>query len=347
MAPVVSTSRRSISGATGPIVIYASGLGNPRRVNVATRQQTRTVRFFEVVDRKSGLPLEHDLPWSDALAALSRGDISPGDRTVKFAGEDHHGGPWQMSGLPDMLLFSKIREDYDLPDVFDRTSGALEALQIAETQGIAETTHVGFFPSNIVGMIRTNTTPGAGSLEAWVNGMHLFDGTEPVLVQPLSRVAVTARVADVEQARGISVRMRTTAAQAIADRAPRLADITERLNQQFGSVMVEMRIYIPQDQGHVEESTAIMDEAEGLLALTADGAAVEGLQAAHLTYLSREKEVADDINILKDKLAERVEVEVIDEEGRSTRRESAAQAMQHAYNRLEDDLQAAVGRSRD
>ncbi len=313
---------------------------------MAKRVRTRVVRFFEIVDARSGHPLAEELEWSLTLEALGRHDVSVEDRTVRIAGEDHHGGPWRLSGLPNMLLFSKIREEFELPDIFDRRSGALESLRIAESQGIAETTHVGFFPANIVAMIRTNTTPGAGSLERWINNMGLFEGLRPITVQPLSRVAVTQRVADVEQARGIKVRMRTTAAQGLAERAPRLAETVEHLHQLFGSVMVEMRIYIPQDQGYQEESDTILDEALGLLALTADGQAVDGVQAASLTYRSREKERADDINMLKDKLAERVEVEVLDDEGRSTRRESAAGAMAQAYTHLEADLMAAVSRDR-
>ena len=315
---------------------------------MAKPTQSRTVRFFEIVDLKTGEPFEHELPWSNALSALGDADVPAVDRTIKFNGEDHHGGPWQMSGLPDMLLFSKIREGVDLPELFDRGSGDLTPMQLAETQGVAETTHVGFFPSNVVGMIRTTAGPGAGSFEAWINAMTLFDtGVENLAVQPLSRVSVTARVADVDQARGLKIRMRTSAHQAIASGAPHLADITERLHEQFGSVMVEMRIYIPRDQGYTDESDVIMTEAEGLLALTADGHLADDVLAAHLTYRSREREKADDINMLKDKLAEQVEVEVVDESGRSTRRESAARAMQHAYSRLKDDLQAAVARNRD
>jgi hypothetical protein len=311
-----------------------------------TRSQTRTVRFFEIVERKTGLPLEAELDWDPTLDALGRSDVSVDDRTIDIAGEDHHGGPWVLSGYPSMLLFSKIRDDFELPELFDRANGQLEALEIAETKGVAETTHIGFFPQNIVGMIRTNTTPGAGNLERWINNMNLFDNLPAIDVQPLSRVAVTQRVADVEQARGIKIRMRTTAAQSIAGRAPRLADAVQHLQQQFGSVMVEMRIYIPQDQGYTEESSTIMEEANGLLALTADGEALDGVQAASLTYRSREKERADEINMFKDKLAEEVLVEVMDSEGRATRRASASLAMQTAYNHLRDDLQAAIDRPR-
>lgn len=314
---------------------------------MANHTQSRTVRFFEIIEQKTGLPLEHAFDWDPTLVALGKADVAVADRTVKIAGEDHHGGPWVLSGHPSMLLFSKIREDFELPELFDRSSGDLSALQIAESQGVAETTHVGFFPQNIVAMMRTNTTPGAGNLERWINSMHLFDNQPNVEVIPLSRVSVTQRVADVEQARGIKVRMRTTAAQSIAGSAPRLADAVSYLEQKFGPVMVEMRIYIPQDQGYSDASGTIMEEANGLLALTADGEPIDGVQAASLTYRSREKEKADEINMLKDKLAEQVFVEVVDAEGRSTRRASAALAMQAAYTRLEDDLQAAINRPRN
>ena len=308
--------------------------------------QSRTVRFFEVVDLKTGLPVEGELPWSKTTTALAHSDVSVDDRTVKIAGEDHHGGPWSLSGYPDMLLFSKIREDFELPELFDRGDGTLTALQIAETQGVAETTHVGFFPSNIVGMIRTNTGPGAGSFERWVNAMALFDGLPDLAVQPLSRVSVTQRVQDIEEARGITIRARSTAGQALAGKAPRIADTFDFLQQKFGSVMVEMRIYTTRDHGNAAESEAIMSEATGLLALTADGQSIPDVDAAKLTFLSKEKEKSDDINMLKDKLAETVEVEVVDKEGKSTRRASAARAMQQAYNRLEKDLQTAVDRPR-
>lgn len=312
---------------------------------MAAGTQMRTVRFFEIIDHKTSMPLESDLPWPDAIRALEQ--VGPRERTVPIGGDDHHGGPWSVSGLPEMLLMSKIRGDFALPELIDRNTGVLEALRIAETQGIAETTHLGFFPSNIVGMIRTNTTPGATSFEKWLNSMNLFGEQEPFAVIPLSRVEVQSRVNDIESARGVKIRMRSTASQAIADKAPRISAVTQTLEQQFGPVMVEMRVYLTQNDGlETPESAAIMAEATGLLALTQAGSIASGVDAASMTYLSRESEAIDEFNMFNDKLAEKVAVEVVDEKGLSTRRESAAKAMALAYDHLKKDLQAAVGRDR-
>lgn len=303
--------------------------------------QVRTVRFFEIVDHKTGGAIP-DLPWTDVLDNLGKASISPHDRTVEIKGDDHHGGPWTMSGHPSMLLFSRIRGSFEFPDLIDRRSGELEALTIAETKGVAETTHVGFFPSNVVAMVRSRTSPGATSLQRWINAMGLFEDPAPLDVQPLTRASVTQRINDVERARGVSVRVRSTAGQALADRAPRMADVIDVLQQQFGSVMVEMRIYTVGDQGETPESAALFAEAEGLLALTATGEVQDHIKAARMTYLSREKERDDEIDMLNEKLAERVEVETVDDEGKAAKRESAAIAMQVAYNHLRDDIEAAL-----
>lgn len=308
--------------------------------------QMRTVRFYEIVDRKSGEALEHDLPWDDVLVGLGAASMTPEQRTAKIAGDDHHGGAWMLSGFPSMLLFSRIRESYEFPDLFDRSSGSLEALELAESKGVAETTHVGFFPSNVIAMIRTQSSPGAGNLERWINEFEFFKGVERLAVQPLSRTSATERISDVEQARGVTVRMRTTAAQALVDRSPRLAEAVEVLHQKFGSVMVEMRIYTTDSEGGATESAAIMEEVEGLLALTASGEQIPGVDAAKLSYRSIETEKIDEINMMMEKLAERVEVQTIDDEGRSTRRESAAQAMMVAYGHLEADITEALSPAR-
>jgi len=310
------------------------------------RKETRTVRFFEVLNHDDMTPFSQHLPWDQALAGLTSSSLTAADRTVTISQEDHHGGGW-MGTPTNMLLFSRIRADYDVPEVFDRAAGTLEALTLAETQGVAETTHVAFFPHNIVGMIRTTTSPGATSLATWINRLELLSGLPLVDISPLSRVSITSKVQDIDRARGVKIRARTTASRALNDGgARRLADTLDRLEEQFGPVTVEMRIYVTDDQPASDVRGSILDEAQGLIRLTAAGDAVEGLQAAELTYDSLEREKVESLNMMKDKFAERVEVEVIDGSGRSTRRESAAQAMQRAYDYLRDDLLAAVERDR-
>lgn len=308
--------------------------------------QSRVVRFFELLEHDTGLPLSDDLPWDSALLALQTG-VSVADRTVNFEGSDHHGGPWLMSGFTSMLLFSRIRDNFDLPELFDRQRGTLDVLQVAESKGVAETTHIGFFPNNVIAMVRSGTDPGAGSFQKWINKMDIFDDLPLLDVAPLSRVAVTEKFKDVDQARGIKVRMRTTAAQSISSAAPYLSSAVDTLQETFGPVMVEMRIYLPKDEGYTEEARMIEEEARGLMALTSEGHAVDGLEAATIMYRSLETEKGAEINMLKDKLAERVEVEVIDTDGRATRRESASRAMLQAYTALKGDLEKAVQRSRN
>lgn len=308
--------------------------------------QTRTVRFYEVVDHRTTLPLPHVLPWDNALQELTHSSLSPLDRTVDIGGEDHHGGGWM--GTPNMLLLSKIRDDFDVPEVFDRTLGTLEALQLAESQGVAETTHISFFEGNIVGMIRTTASPGATSLASWLNGMELFSGVERLDVIPLSRVSVQGKVADIDRVNGVKIRARSTAAQALAENgAPRLAEAIDRLTDQFGPVTVEMRVYVTRDQPAVDVRGTIMEEASGLIRLTQDGHAVEGLEAATLSYQSLERERTEELNMLNDKFAERVDIEVVDSQGKVTRRESAARAMQRAYDHLRTDLIRAIDRPRE
>lgn len=314
---------------------------------MATRKtMTRTVRFFEILEHSTGAPLSHDLPWEQALTALQTG-VTAAERTKRVEGNDHHGGPWLLDGLPGMLIFSKIRDDYELPEIIDRRNGDLDVIQIAEGQGVAETTHVAFFPRNIVAMMRNQSTPGAASLQKWIKEMELFGSGFPALdVAPLSRVDIKKKIEDVEFARGVKVRMRTTASQRIASGAPLLASTMKTLQENFGPVMVEMRIYLPQDDGYTDEAETIKQEAEGLLALSDDGGALDGVQAATMFYRSLETEKAAEVNMFKDKLAERVEVQIIDDDGRVMRRESAAQAMQRAYNALKGDLIRAVDRDR-
>lgn len=313
---------------------------------MAKNVQNRTVRFYEVVDHKTSLPIAHDLPWDKTLEMLTDSTITPAERTVRFGGEDHHGGGWM--GTPNMLLFSKIRDDFDVPEVFDRARGTLEALQLAESQGVAETTHVAFFERNIVGMIRTTASPGATSLSNWLNGMELFSGVDRLDVIPLSRVSVQAKVNDIERVNGVKIRARSTAAQALAENgSPRLAETIDNLTERFGPVTVEMRIYVTASQPAVDVRNTIFDEAQGLIRLTADGNAVEGLEAASLSYQSLERERTEELNMLNDKFAERVDIEVVDSQGKVTRRESAARAMQRAFDHLRPDLLRAIDRPHD
>jgi hypothetical protein len=308
-----------------------------------TNTETRTVRFFEIIDHTTSMPLKAELDWATALTALGA-ESDPVKRTVNVGGADHHGGAWQMSKHPSMLLLSRIRDDFNLPELIDRKTGDLDSLHILESQGIAETSHIAFFPSNIVGMIRTTTTPGAGNFEQWLNKMGVFGNPDPFAVVPLSRVSPQQRIAEIEEARGVKVRMRSTMGHAIAGRAPRLSRVVDALHEEFGAVQVEMRVYLPRGASRGAEEEAIMTEASGLISLNADGS--DAIESARLSYISTETEKMEEFNILSDKLADKVEVQVVDGDGRSTRRASAAKAMQQAYNRLETELQAAVHRDR-
>lgn len=302
-------------------------------------RENRVVRFFCVIDHTTGQTFDDDLPWDHMLETIE--SWSPDDRTSRLNGEDHHGGPWM--GTPNMLLLSKIRAGNELPELFDRRSGSLDSLQLAEEQGIAETTHVAFFERNIVAMIRKNTTPGAAQLASWIRDRAVFEGLGPVDIVPLSRVSIEEKVKDIERAKGVQIRARSAAADYLRKGGSgRLADTIDQITQTFGPVTVEMRIYVRPGEPANDVRETILAEAQGLVRLLAGGEAVEGIEAAKLQYDSLAQEKAAELNFLKDKFAETVVVEVMDADGRSTRRSSAAAAMKRAFDHLRADLLRSV-----
>jgi hypothetical protein len=296
----------------------------------------KTVRFYEIVGP------EHqrldDMEWPGMLSDLAQTEFVR--RAIEVRGDELLGTTYTASEETEILLLSRGRDSDDLPDLLNRENGDLAQLEVAENQGLVETSHIGFFnPGNIVGVMRTTASPSSNALEDWLNGMGYFE--TKVRAAPLSRVNVNMKLRDVEQARSIRVRMNTSAAGAISNVAPRLSSTVARLNEEFGSVMVEMRIYIPQDQGFEEESAAILEEAQGLATVPASDVSV-----VEMAYRSIEKQRKDAVDFVKDELAEQVLVQLRDVDGEPVKNRSAADAIVRAYEHLRLELVAAVERDR-
>lgn len=296
----------------------------------------KIVRFYEIVGREHER-LE-DMDWPALLAQVARTPFS--GRAIEVRGDELLGTTYTASKDYEILLLSRGRDSDDLPDLLNRENGDLAQLEVAENQGLVETSHIAFFnPGNIIGVIRTTGSPSTNGLEDWLNGMGFFDAG--LRAAPLSRVNIDLKLRDVEQARGIRVRMNTSAAGAISNTAPRLSGVVERLNENFGPVMVEMRIYIPQDQGFEDESAIIRAEAEGLANVSAADVSV-----VELAYRSVEKQRKDAVDFVKDELAEKVMVQLRDVDGEPVKNRSAADAIMRAYEHLRLELVAAVDRDR-
>lgn len=296
------------------------------------------VRFFEVLNEHTER-LE-DFDWPSAMRAVWAAPFK--ERTVETrAGEEVFGTAFNAEAqVPHLLLLSEPR-DGEVPEIVDWTSGDVEDLEIAEGRGLVETARAMFFEGNIVGFVRSNTAPGPSKLEAWLNGVELFENQPTFIVRPLPRVTVEKKIADIEQARSLSFRMQTSAHTQLQESAPGIANVTRALSESFGPVKVEVKISVTQDKGYDEESAKLLKEG---LALAEERPA--GIEDIKVSYKSMERQRAAVVDLIQEHFAEPVPIEVVDDEGRTVRNVSVAKGMKYVYDANRTDLMNAADRPR-
>lgn len=293
----------------------------------------RTVAFWEVVNADG--QRQDDVDWPDLLARLSL--ATPAQRRFTTSSRDLYGWIYTLAET-DTLVLSIVRERDNLPQrlLVDYTVSDFE---MAEGEGVIESSNIAFFnPGNILGMVRGSTSgPTTSALTEWMNGLDLLE--YPISIRPLVRADVQRQLADADFGRAIVVRVNSSATDALAEATPRIASLTRMAQQQFGDVIVEMTIRVPQDAGHDAESRAILEEGRRL------AVAHPGVGRARLVYRSEETERRAEVDFLADRLSTKVAVEVRDVEGNPVRNVSAVEAIMTAYEEFRPELLRAVGRS--
>lgn len=298
---------------------------------------SRRVYFFRAdagVDN-NGRPIAFDA--RGALAALDAVGFSNGDRYWEHEeGAVTCGWVDALEPIPHMRLAVVRRES--LPQVENR--GALSDLEIARSAGLAEQSHIAFFPGNVVGSEFNFYGPRLTRLGPYLEKVIPAEVSD-VRFAPLVRGDAWDEVAQLGEIRLMRMRIRPSYAS-------RVREANETLGQAFSAaaaygsaedVEITLRAAPYRRESHlaarVRETLNRFRKSDGLGG--ADSPVV--LQVGGIDSRTG---CMTTIDVLSDKLVSMQQITTLNSRTRVLNSESAYSAIHKAYAVLKNDLDAAA-----
>lgn len=298
----------------------------------------RRVTFYEAVARVEGGDLvrpdtSYDL---DAVMGEIQG-IAPAHRSVQQR---------------DMLLDCEVVERGDtevLVVTRDRTEGApavkrrghegRRSVQTGQDEYLAEETHVAFFPRNVVGVMRAHG-PTHTRVARLLNELIEF---EPELAFAAILAAdVQQRLQRADQTYWAEIKLPAQSAGLISqNRASRLRDAFAAVSRGYGQgAVATLRIQVPK-QGARSEGQQLLEDVRTLV--LDDNL---GVEKAEIKIKDDDEAKAEEINLLEEKLTQRVDVETRADDPYRLDDESAIDALMAAYDHLAPEINEALDHPR-
>ena len=298
----------------------------------------RTIAYYEVVESRDGEQFRTtQRPWQNALGALDRASVE--DRS--WDSDRTYIGTTEVVEAEHHLLLHRVRDVSEWLSVIDFSTGRLEELESAASQGYLDTSAVSFLPyGNVVSIMRGSTSaPTHKSLEGWLNHLGLFSGP-PLVVRPLMRPAEVERLRTASGASRIEVRIGANRAAALQGHEGRLAKFLRRAHDDFGDLRVTVTISVPPGRTRDEDREDLLDELRGLSDVL-PGAAE--FAKANLTYWDNSdgNPRTRITELIEHEITLKRRVPAVDEKGNSIRIRAAFQVMIGASAEVEGELRSA------
>ncbi|MGO4662916.1 DUF6731 family protein [Terrabacter sp. 2TAF16] len=293
---------------------------------------SRTVRFFEILD-EDGKQMP-DLDWTGLLAAVRA--LPAKDAYLHVARMELLGSCYEPNGKGvracDMLILDRITRDVRIRIENNRN---YRPLQLGKDDTLAEPTHYGLFPRNVVGVLRAGThTPGPASLRDFLNAGGFFE--DPITIKALADINALRALSDVDQLTSMEIEMDAAAAGQVLGQNSMLGNVFDNFRTRLGGVTIDVIVKI--DRGLHEASDTALGE---LREIVEDDDARQVVTKAKMKYKRLEDGRVDTFDFINESVAKSVEVD-IDEEGSGPTDLSASQGIAAAYEALYDDIASAL-----
>jgi hypothetical protein len=299
----------------------------------------RTIWFYEIVTVTDGQATRtRQMDWDGALADVSRVPVT--QRTVES--DSQLVGSIATYNMQDHLLLHRVKDGGEWLSVMNWDTGDLRELEQSEREGYLDTSVVCFLPfGNIVGMMQgARSAPTQKGLQAWLNGIHLFPGTQ-FEVRPVVAHAEYERLKTASGASSVEVKVMANKMGALRDgnRRGGLARTLRTAVDAYGEISVTMIITVPRGKQlaeHRERLLADLDEISDV---------VSGAERARarLVYTDPDgPERSQLVELVEHSITAKKRVPATDAEGNSIRMVSAVDAILSAAVEHQEALQLAV-----
>jgi hypothetical protein len=299
----------------------------------------RTIGFYEIVTAVDGKATRtRPMDWDGALADVSRVPVA--GRTVET--DAQLVGTIATYDMQDHLLLHRVKDGGEWMSVMNWDTGDLRELEQSAHEGYLDTSVVCFLPfGNIVGIMQgARSAPSQKGLQAWLNGIQLFPGTQ-LEVRPVVAYAEYERLKAASGASSVEVKVMANKMGALREGSRRggLARTLRTAVDAYGEISVTMIITVPRGKQlaeHRERLLADLDEISDI---------VSGAERARARLVFSDPdgpERSQLVELVEHSITAKKRVPATDAEGNSIRIVSAVDAILSAAVEHQDALQLAV-----
>jgi hypothetical protein len=287
---------------------------------------SRNIFFYRVVSPVDGIGKRKDVDVAKVLAALEANTANPAKRYWIDSGETHLS---KVDGK-DRVRFAYTRRS-TLPQVEE--NGEFSNLDLKKTAGLADSTHIRFFPDSVAGADFNIRGPGA------VRFGHFITATTAIRVdlQPLLKADVLKDLDLLKDVTLVSLKVNTAYAHRVRRYDQDLGSAIQATRRAAGDGVVELRLTPPRYSRNKSVQQSLLDR---LRRIASDPAAGEYLYSLKVEGRSAAGDI--DLNLLREKLVYRSAILTVDTRHRILDVESAYAAIGTAYSEIKDDIEAAV-----
>ncbi|WP_254711700.1 hypothetical protein [Streptomyces sp. TRM64462] len=298
----------------------------------------RTVGFYEVVTVKDGEAkrMPQSLDWDATLADLSRVPVS--GRT--FESDSQLVGTITTHHMQDHLLLHRVKDPGEWLSVMNWDTGDLRELEQNAHEGYLDTSVICFLPfGNVIGIMQgSRSAPSHRALEAWLNGVGFFPGTQ-FEVRPVVAHAEIERLKTATGASRVEIKLMANKMGALRERKGGLARTFRVAGESYGEISVTMIISVPRGKALREHREMLLADLEEI----SDVVTGAELARAKLVYSDPGgPERTHLVELVEHNITAKRRVPATDEEGNSIRIVSAVDAILGAAAEHEDALRLAV-----
>lgn len=291
------------------------------------------VRFYELLTKDENQFPDIDIDsLLDAVAAIPDKDAYVKLARMELLGSTH--APQGAGRAPQapLIVLDRITREVRMRIESGRQ---YRALSLEKGDTIAEPTHIGLFPRNVVGIMRqTGQSPGPASFRDFLNEAGLFD--DGLTIRPLVDGNALRALSNVEKITKVNLELDADTAAAVGGPAKFVADALSILRNNLPGVSVELALKFS-PKGPDESSEAALGAVRALH----EGNAFGSAQRASIAFRRLEDHRADSFDFLTEAVAQAVEVDTDDERG-GPNNARASEAIMEAYNDQYDDILSAL-----
>ncbi|MBN9099349.1 MAG: hypothetical protein J0I49_14730 [Pseudonocardia sp.] len=293
------------------------------------------VRFYEILDKNGqqfpDLDIERLL---DTVAAIPNEDAYVKLAKMELLGSTH--APQGAGRAPQcpMIVLDRITREVRMRIENQREYRPLE---LGDGDTIAEPTHVGMFPRNVVGILRqSGQAPGPASFREFLNASDLLE--EEVTVVPLADRNAVRALSNVGRLTKLNIQLDSESATNVLGPSRFLNDAFELFRHNLGRVDVEIIVKMSH-KGPAETSDRLLEEIRALQ----ESGALASTEKAEITYRRLEDGRSDSYDFLTEAVAQSVDVEV-DEDRLGPSNPRASESIMDAYEKQYEDIMSALNR---